>query len=78
MTIAHVLEFGRWRWDALMGTGTEALRESTALVAGPLSGPLWKNGRFQKKAISESVGTFTPREGPDLFDSAQAYAGESA
>jgi hypothetical protein len=54
MTIAHLLEFGSWRGDALMASGTEALRESTALVTGPLSGPLWKNGRL-KKAMLEAV-----------------------
>jgi hypothetical protein len=55
MTIAHLLELGRWRCDALMATGTEALRKSTALVAGPPSERLWKNGRFRKKAISKAL-----------------------
>jgi hypothetical protein len=67
MTIAQLLELGRWGRDALMATGAEALRESAALVAGPLSGRPWKNGRFQKKAMLEAVGAFTPREGPELF-----------
>jgi hypothetical protein len=59
-----------------MAGGTEALREPAALVAGPLSGRLWKNSRFQNKAMLEAVVPFTPREGPELFDSAQADAAE--
>src|ERR1035437_6957530 len=51
MTIAQLLEFGRRRCEAPTATVAEALRKSTALVAGPLSGRLWKNGRFQKKAM---------------------------
>jgi hypothetical protein len=35
-----------------MANGPEALLKSTALAAGPLSGRPWKNGRFQKKAMS--------------------------
>src|ERR1035441_6418941 len=62
MTIAQLLEFGRWWCDALMAGGTEALRESAALVAGPPSGSLRKNDRFQKKAMLEARGAFTPRE----------------
>jgi hypothetical protein len=58
MTIAHWLEFGRWRRGALMGAGTEALRKSTALAARPLSGRLWKNGRFQKRAMSKPAIAF--------------------
>src|ERR1035441_4293808 len=46
MTIGHLLELER--------TGAEPLRKSAALVAGPLSGRLWKNGRFQKKAMLRS------------------------
>jgi hypothetical protein len=61
-----------------MATGTEAMRKSTALVVGPLSGRRWKNGRFQKEAMLEAVGALTPREGPELFDSAQADAREPA
>jgi len=47
-----------------MATGTKAARKSTAPVAGPLSEPLWKNSRFQKEAMLEAVGAFTPRESP--------------
>jgi hypothetical protein len=43
-----------------MATCTEALRKSNVLVGGPLSERLWKNGRFQKKAILEPVGAFMP------------------
>jgi hypothetical protein len=75
MAIAHLLEVGSWWCDALMATGTEALRKSAALVAEPVSGPLWKN-RFQKNAMLDAVGAFTPRESPELLDSAQADAGE--
>lgn len=67
-----------WRCDALMATGTEALRNSTALVAGPLSGRLWKNGRFRKNAMLTTVGAFTPQADTQLLDAAQADAGESA
>ena len=59
-----------------MANGSETLRESAAPVAGPLSGRLWKNGRFQKKVMLEAVGAFTQRERPELFDSAHADAGE--
>src|ERR1017187_5916962 len=51
MTIGQLLELGRWRCDTPMASGTEALRESAALVAGPVSGRLWKNGRFQNEAM---------------------------
>jgi hypothetical protein len=79
MTIGQLLELGSWRCDALMATtGTQALRKGTALVAEPLSGPLWKNGRFQEKVMLEVVGAFTPRQGPELFDAAQADAGKPA
>lgn len=73
-----MLELGEWRCGALMASGVEALRVPAALVAGPLSERLWKNRRFQKKAMLEAVGAFTPQEGPELFDSAQADAGEPA
>ena len=61
-----------------MATGAEVLPKSAALVAGPLTGRLWKNVRFQEKAMLETVGAFTPRKGHELFDSARADAGESA
>src|ERR1019366_10338907 len=51
-----------------MATGTEALRKSTALVAGPPAARLWKKGRFKKKVMLEAVGAFTPREGPELLE----------
>jgi hypothetical protein len=65
-TKAHLLELG------------DALRKSTALLAESLSGRLWKNGRFQKKAISEAVGAFTPCEGPDHGFSIQASGNRRA
>jgi hypothetical protein len=43
-----------------MDTGTEAPRKSTALVVEPLSGGLWKNRRFLKKAMLEPVGVLKP------------------
>ena len=49
MTMAHLLELGR--------TGAEPLRESAGLVAGPLSGRLWK------KAMLEAVEACPPRKG---------------
>ncbi len=51
VTIAQLLELGRCRFDGLMATGAEALCKPIALVAGPFSGRLEKNGRFQKKAM---------------------------
>jgi hypothetical protein len=41
------LELGSGRYDALIATGTEALRKSAALVSEGLR----KNDRFQKKSI---------------------------
>jgi len=61
-----------------MATGTEALRKSIALVAGPLSERLRKNGRLRKRVMLEILAAFTPWEDPELFDSAQADAGEPA
>jgi hypothetical protein len=61
-----------------MATRTGAPRKSTGLVAEPLSGLLWRNGRFQEKAMLEAGGALTPREGPKLFDSAPADGGELA
>jgi len=78
MIIAQLLELGRWRCDAPMAAGAAAPGKSTAPVAGPLSGRLLKNGRFQKKVMLEAVGAFTPREGTELLDSAQADAGHPA
>jgi hypothetical protein len=78
VTIPQGLELGRRRCEALMATGTEAVRNSTGLVAGLPSGCLRKNGRFRKKAMLEAVGAFTPQADPQLFDSALAGAGESA
>jgi hypothetical protein len=71
MTIAQIFAFGSWRCGALMATGAETLCKSAALVAEPFSGPRWKNGRFQIKAILEAAGTFALREGAELFDSAK-------
>jgi hypothetical protein len=51
VTIAQLLELGRRRWEALITTGAEGLLESTTLGAGRVPEGLWKNCRFQKKAI---------------------------
>src|ERR1039458_2458029 len=74
MTIAQLLELGRWRCDGPMAAGPEALRESTALAAGPVSGSLWKNGRFQKKAMSVKVGYPGPSPDPAMSYSTRSAA----
>ena len=59
-----------------MALGTEALSKPTPLVAGLLSGRLWKNVRFRKKGMLETHGVFTLGDDLELFDSAQGDAGE--
>jgi hypothetical protein len=48
-----------------MAGGTEAPRQSTALVAGPVPGRLWKNGRFQKKTKLVSKNHLEPQMNTD-------------
>ena len=59
-----------------MDPGTEALSKPTPLVAGLLSGRLWKNVRFRKIGMLETHGAFTLGEGLELFDSAPGDAGK--
>ena len=62
----------------LMATGSEALRNSPAIVAGVRAGRLGKNGRFRMKAMLGAVGAFAPQASPQPFDSVQASPAEPA
>jgi hypothetical protein len=60
------LGLGKCRFDPLMVAGTGALRTSIGFVAGPLSGRLWKNGWFQKKAMLVGIAYLQLALGPSL------------